>query len=79
MFGTIANMPDTLRSPRRKLSKDGPLCYEAGPCGYVQRQLTRLGTAATWWRRRCPRASSRQGEDRPRDAMMLAQTLAPGS
>ena len=80
MFGTIANTPDTLRSPCRKLSKDGPhFCYEAGPCGYVQRQLTRLG-------HRCdvvapallPRKVGDKVKTDRRDAMMLAQTLRAG-
>ena len=55
-------------------------CYEAGPCGYVQRQLTRLG-------HRCdvvapallPRKVGDKVKTDRRDAMMLAQALAPGS
>ena len=81
MFGTIANTPDTLRSPCRKLSKDGlHFCYEAGPCGYgVQRQLTRLG------HRRdvvapalIPRKVGDKVKTDRRDAMMLAQTPRAG-
>ena len=54
-------------------------CYEAGPCGYVQRQLTRLG-------HRCdvvapallPRKVGDKVKTDRRDAMMLAQTLRAG-
>ena len=53
--------------------------YEAGPCGYVQRQLTRLG-------HRCdvvapallPRKVGDKVKTDRRDAMMLAQTLRAG-
>ena len=82
-YGTIANMPDSLRTLCKRLSKNGQelhVCYEAGPCGYrVQRQLTRLG-------HRCdvvaPALIPRKAGDKVmtdrRDAMMLAQTLRPG-
>jgi transposase len=82
-YGTVANIPDTLRVLCRKLSRDGQqlhFCYEAGPCGYgVQRRLARLG-------HRCdvvaPALIPRKVGDRVktdrRDAMMLAQTLRAG-
>ena len=54
-YGTIANTPDALRGLEETGERRPGLhfCYEAGPCGYgVQRQLTGLGIAVMWWRRR---------------------------
>lgn len=82
-YGTIANTPDTVRGPTKKLSKNRQhlhLFYEAGPYGYgVQRQLTRLG-------HRCdvvapaliPRKAANKVKTDCRDAVMLAHTLCAG-
>ena len=54
-LGTIANREESIRKLVKKLGAPEYLraCYEAGPTGYVLYwQLTQLGVAVRWWRRR---------------------------
>ena len=82
-YGTIANMPDTIRGLCKKLTKDGQqlhFCYEAGPCGYgLHRLLSGLGHDCTVV---APSLVPKKPGDRVktnrRDATMLARLHRAG-